>query len=185
MLARFLLLSASLALSAPAVAQHAHHMAPPQPSKETSAPPHEAGQSAFAAIQEIVAILDKDPATDWTKVNVEALRQHLVDMNNVTLQARVAVEPIDHGARFVVTGDGEVAASISRMVIAHAATMDGAGGWRMSAEERHGGAVITATASDAADAAKIRALGFIGIMTRGMHHQQHHLMLARGLKPHD
>jgi hypothetical protein len=31
---------------------------------------------------------------------------------------------------------------------------------------------------------KIRALGFIGVMTRGMHHQHHHMMLAKGLDPH-
>jgi hypothetical protein len=31
---------------------------------------------------------------------------------------------------------------------------------------------------------KLRALGFIGVMTRGMHHQQHHWMLATGMGPH-
>ena len=43
------------------------------------------GQGAFAAIQEIVEILAADPKTDWSKVNIDALRQHLIDMNNVTL----------------------------------------------------------------------------------------------------
>ena len=47
MLARLLLLAASLALSAPAFA-HAHHTAASQPSNGTSAP-REAGQSAFAS----------------------------------------------------------------------------------------------------------------------------------------
>ena len=28
------------------------------------------------------------------------------------------------------------------------------------------------------------SLGFIGVVTRGMHHQMHHLMLARGENPH-
>ena len=37
--------------------------------------PSEPGQSAFAAIQEIVAMLDSDPETDWSKVDIEALRQ--------------------------------------------------------------------------------------------------------------
>ena len=32
--------------------------------------------------------------------------------------------------------------------------------------------------------ALITALGFIGVMTRGMHHQDHHLMIARGEHPH-
>ena len=45
------------------------------------------GQDAFGAIQEIVRILEADPKTDWSKVNLEALRQHLIDMNEVTLKA--------------------------------------------------------------------------------------------------
>ena len=42
---------------------------------------------------------------------------------------------------------------------------------------------LTVTSTLPADEAKIRALGFIGVMTRGMHHQQHHLMIARGQSP--
>ena len=42
------------------------------------------GQDAFGAIQEIVGILDADPKTDWSKVDLEALRQHLIDMNEIT-----------------------------------------------------------------------------------------------------
>src|SRR5271166_2493744 len=45
------------------------------------------GQAAFAAIQEIVQILVDDPKTDWSRVNIDALRQHLIDMNNMTLAA--------------------------------------------------------------------------------------------------
>ena len=37
------------------------------------------GQDAFGAIQEIVQILDGDPKTEWSKVDFEALRQHLID----------------------------------------------------------------------------------------------------------
>ncbi|MFX5914869.1 hypothetical protein ABTE45_18800, partial [Acinetobacter baumannii] len=54
--------------------------------------PTQPGQSAFAAILEIVALLEADPATDWSKVNIEALRQHLIDMDNVTLRADVKSE---------------------------------------------------------------------------------------------
>jgi hypothetical protein len=45
------------------------------------------GQAAFGAIQEIVRLLEADPNTDWSKVDLEALRQHLIDMNDVTLKA--------------------------------------------------------------------------------------------------
>jgi len=144
---------------------------------------HEGGQAAFAAIQEIVAILMADPATDWEKVNIEALRQHLIDMDNVTLRAEVSMQDIDGGARFEATSTvPPVTASIRAMVPAHVATMNGVEGWSMTAEEIPGGAALVVTGGDAQ---RIRALGFIGIMTVGMHHQAHHLALAKGVNPHD
>ena len=63
----------------------------------------EGGQSSFAAIQEIVNLLMKDPNTDWNRVDSEFLRLHLIDMDNVTLRSDVATENIDGGARFAVT----------------------------------------------------------------------------------
>jgi hypothetical protein len=141
--------------------------------------PAEAGQSAFAAIQEIVAILKADPHTEWAKVDIDALRQHLVDMNAVMLEARVASAPVDGGSRFDVTGDGAVQDSIRRMVMAHAATMNGVDGWKFEAAPIAGGASLTVHAPPK-DAAKLKGLGFFGVLTLGMHHQMHHLMIARG-----
>lgn len=141
----------------------------------------EPGQAAFAAIAEIVAILEADPATDWSAVDIEALRRHLVDMDLVTLRAEVAVEEIEEGAVFRAgSQDPEVREAIRRMTLAHAATMDGVGGWRMAAEETGEGAALRVTG----EAAKIRALGFLGVLTLGMHHPAHHLALARGGMPH-
>jgi len=145
--------------------------------------PTQPGQGAFAAIQEIVGILEADPKTDWSKVNIDALRQHLIDMNNVTLAADVKSEPIEGGIRFTVTGAGAVRDSIRRMVTTHAATMNGVDGWGFEASEIEGGASLIVH-PPASDAAKLRGLGFLGVMTRGMHHQLHHLMIARGENPH-
>jgi hypothetical protein len=141
------------------------------------------GQGAFAAIQEIVQILVADPKTDWSKVNIDALRQHLVDMNNVTLSANVKNVPIDGGLRFEVTGEGPVRDSIRRMTTAHAATMNGVDGWKFEAAEIDGGASLIVHAPGQ-DADKLRGLGFFGVLTLGMHHQMHHLMIARGENPH-
>ena len=149
-----------------------------------AAVPTQPGQSAFAAIQEIVAILVADPKTDWSKVDIDALRQHLVDMNNVTLAADVKSAPVDGGMRFDVTGEGPVRDSIRRMVAAHASTMNGVDGWRFEAVEIDGGESLIAR-PPAKDADKLRGLGFFGVLTLGMHHQTHHLMLARGENPHD
>jgi len=146
--------------------------------------PQQTGEAAFAAIQEIVALLEADPATDWSKVNIEALRQHLIDMNNVTLQASVKAIDNKKSMTFVVSGEGAVRESVCRMITAHAATMNGADGWKYVAEQTAAGANLTVTPPDAASMQKLRALGFIGMMTRGMHHQQHHLMIARGMSPH-
>lgn len=176
---RRLVTSILLTLPAPLAAQTMDHT---QMMAQMQGLPAEPGQGAFAAIGEIVAILMADPATDWSKVDVEALRQHLIDMDNVTLRAVVATENTDSGARFLATStDPAVAGSIRRMVTAHAATMTGSGGWTMIAEDLPNGAALTVTGSDAD---RIRALGFIGVMTVGMHHQAHHLAIARGGMPH-
>jgi hypothetical protein len=142
------------------------------------------GQGAFAAIQEIVQILAADPETDWSKVDIDALREHLVDMNNVTLSAKAKSRSIDGGMRFDVTGEGPVRDSIRRMTMAHAAAMNGVEGWKFEAAEIERGASLTVHAP-AKDANKLRGLGFFGVLTLGMHHQMHHLLIARGENPHE
>ena len=165
----------------PAVEQAAAH--DPAMHGTASTTLREGGQSAFAAIQEITAVLMADPATDWSKVDIEGLRQHLIDMDNVTLRADVFSEELDGGAQFTVTStDPAVIASIRAMTVAHVATMNGVEGWNMQAEETDGGAVMTVIGPDTA---RIRGLGFIGLMTVGMHHQAHHLALASGQNPHN
>ena len=141
--------------------------------------PSQSGQSAFAAIQEIAGILEADPATDWGNVNVEGLRQHLIDMDNVTLHAQVKREPTPGGMKFIVSGDGLVKESVQQMIMAHAATMNGVGVWAFTGTETNSGAILT-VAVPAADTERLAGLGFIGVMAEGMHHQTHHLMIARG-----
>lgn len=145
--------------------------------------PTQAGQSAFAAVQEIVGILEADPKTDWSKVNIEGLRQHLIDMNNVTLSAEVKSELVDGGIRYTVTGAGAVRDSIRRMLTAHAATMNGGTNWQFVAAEIDGGATLIVRVPSM-DVDKVKGLGFLGVMTHGMHHQEHHMMIARGDNPH-
>ena len=105
--------------------------------------PVQPGQGAFAAIQEIVEILESDPSTDWSKVNIDALRQHLIDMSNVTLNANVKSEAIAGGMRFTVTGVGTVRDSVRRMLTGHAVTMNDVDGWTFGVAEITDGAVLT------------------------------------------
>jgi len=146
--------------------------------------PREPGQSAYAALGEAVRILIADPKTDWSKVDVDRLRQHLVDMDAVTLRSTVTTTTLPNGARFTVTGVPEVAAGIKRMVSSHFAQPDVGTGWSFNATPRDDGAVITVTSADPAQATRIAGLGFYGILTMGDHHQPHHLMMARGAMKH-
>src|ERR1035437_7494001 len=67
--------------------------------------PKQPAQSAYAAIAEIVRILKADSTTDWSKVNLEALRQHLIDMDAVTMRSQVSQKPVPGGVTMLVTGD--------------------------------------------------------------------------------
>ncbi len=178
----FMILQFASAQATDPASTHKHHMQSNM--MPDSGLPHEPGQSAFAAIQEIVAKLEADPATDWSKVDIEALRQHLIDMNNVTLNAQVKTEDTKDGLTFIVTGEGTVRDSIRRMVQGHAATMNGVDGWGFAANELPEGESLIVTPPKTVSIQELRALSFIGVMTRGMHHQTHHWMLATGSNPH-
>jgi hypothetical protein len=141
------------------------------------------GQDAFGAIQEVVQILEADPTTDWSKVNITALREHLIDMNEVTLHAAVAEKATDAGIEFAVTGDGRTRDAIKRMVPAHVHELAALGSNAKTADLPNG-VTLAVAASDKMPLAKLKALGFIGIMVRGGHHQPHHLMMAKGVFVH-
>lgn len=145
-----------------------------------SAVPTMPGQDAFGTIQEIVRILEADPGTDWSKVDLEALRQHLIDMNEVTLKADAAAKEVEDGLEIVVTGTGRTLASILRMVTAHAREIDGLTGWSARTQSLPNGVRLTVTSADPKEIQHIRGLGFIGLLATGSHHQPHHLAMAKG-----
>ena len=140
------------------------------------------GQDAFGAIQEVVQILEADPATDWSKVNIAALREHLIDMNEVTLHAAANQHIVDNSLVIEVTGEGRTLAAIKRMVPAHVRVLQSMG-WNAKTADLANGVTLTVTAADAPALTKLKALGFIGIMVQGGHHQPHHLMMAKGQFP--
>jgi hypothetical protein len=142
------------------------------------------GQGAFGAIQEIITLLEADPATDWSRVNIAALRAHLVDMNRLVMESELRTNVIDGGLEMHVTGRGGALRAIRSMVPAHAPMIDGLNGWVAGAEKTTTGASLTVTSTDPKEVAHIRGLGFYGLMATGGHHQTHHLGLARGEKIH-
>ena len=165
------------AIPADMAAMHAQMM---QQQAGVTGQPTLPGQDAFGAVQEIVRILEADPKTDWSKVNLEALRQHLIDMNEVTLKADAASKQIDGGLEIGVTGTGRTLDAIQRMIPAHAQEINGLHGWSVKAATLPNGERLTVTSADPQEVQHIRGLGFIGILVSGMHHQPHHLMMAKG-----
>jgi hypothetical protein len=135
-------------------------------------------QEAFGTIQQVVRILDEDPATDWSKVNISALREHLIDMNEVTMRATAVDHALDNGIEIAVTGEGRTIDSIKRMVPAHVHELSQLG-WNAKTENIPNGVKLTVISQDAKQVTKLKALGFMGIMVQGSHHQLHHLMMAK------
>lgn len=165
---------------------HAHGAMPMAADPNVSAPkkmPTMPGQEAFGTIQEIVQILEADPKTDWSKVDLAGLRKHLIDMNELTINARANSTEIPGGLKIEVTGTGRTVAAIQRMIPAHAPMINGHNGWQVVANLLPNGALLTVTASDPKEVPHIRGLGFIGLMATGAHHQTHHLAIAEGKQP--
>ena len=136
------------------------------------------GQEAFGTIQEVVRLLESDPTTDWSKVNISALREHLIDMDEVTMRAVATERALDNGLEIAVTGEGRTLDAIKRMVPAHVHELSQLG-WNARTEDLPNGVKLTVISTDAQQVTKLKALGFMGIMVQGSHHQQHHLMMAR------
>jgi hypothetical protein len=167
-----------LCVGAVNIAQAQHDMSGPKPTSP--------GNAAFGTISEIVHMLDADPKTDWSKVNIEALRQHLIDMDLVLMTSSVKQRNVPGGVELEVSGTGATTAAIRRMAVNHTRMLDGTQ-YKATASEIAGGSklVITATdQNDVAAVARIRGLGFAGLFTEGDHHATHHLMLARGQAVH-
>jgi hypothetical protein len=149
----------------------------------TAGVPMMPGQDAFGAIAEIVRLLDADPATDWAKVDIERLRQHLVDMNEVVLRSAVKQTPITGGLAMEITGTGRTEQAIRAMVVPHAVELDRLPSFSARTESIPGGVRLTVIARNPDDAkvvARIRGLGFAGLIAEGAHHQAHHLAMAKG-----
>jgi hypothetical protein len=141
------------------------------------------GQDAFGAIAEVVRLLDADPATDWAKVDLERLRQHLIDMQEVVLRSQVSQAPVPGGLVMTVTGSDRTERAIRAMVPPHAGELDRMAAYAARAEIVPGGVrltVVSKTPDDARAVARLRGLGFAGLLAEGDHHGPHHLAMARG-----
>jgi hypothetical protein len=141
--------------------------------------PTQPGQAALGAVQEIVRMLEADPDTDWSRINLAALHEHLVDMDEVTLRAAVKEQPVDGGMRIEVSGTGRTLGAIQRIVPAHAQELGRSCGWDVRIEGGVDGVVLTVTSTNPKEVAHIRGLGFIALLASGAPHELRHLAMAR------
>ena len=144
----------------------------------------EPGQGAFAALSEVVRVLEADPSTDWSKVDLTGLREHLRDIDRLVSDAVVATTALPDGLRMTITGDAETVATVRRMVPAHAAELAKGERWSVVATPTDEGAELTVTSGDPSVVARIKGLGFFGLMASQDHHREHHYAMARGDDAH-
>ncbi len=140
------------------------------------------GNEIFGAIQEVIDKLEADPSTDWSKVDLESLRQHLLDMKAFTEEVTVVSQnPYENGIEIKVQPETQRAAnSLKKVFKMHPAMLKKEKGWDMTTKEEDDKWIIIVTTPKANEVEKIRALGYIGILAEGAHHQLHHWMIATG-----
>lgn len=163
-----------------------HYSMNHNPARTNDVMPTEAGNDAFGTIQEIITILANDPTTNWEKVNIEALRKHLSDMEDMTLNIEVISQsPVQGGLAVVIKPTtNRSAAVLKRVFSAHPKQLKNETGWMMDVDYSNGQYTLTTTTEDPNEVNKIRGLGYIGLMAPGNHHQPHNLSMARDNNPH-
>jgi len=151
-----------------------HHM------HSQSTPLTESGNDIFGAIQQVINQLEQNPNTDWSQVDLEALRQHLLDMKAFTEEVEVLSQsPIDQGIEIQVKPQSDLAIkALTNVLSKHPSMLKSEMGWDMIATQKDEYWVITCTTEKASEVDKIRGLGYIGLLAAGAHHQLHHWMVA-------
>jgi hypothetical protein len=146
----------------------------------------EAGNDIFGTIQETIKKLDANPNTNWEKVDLEALRQHLIDMKHFTVDVTVVAQRnTKKGTQIIVRATTKAASkALARAMSAHPSMLKAETGWDMSVKAEGNQYKLKINTNKPAEVARLRALGYIGIMALGNHHQIHHWMMASGAKPH-
>ncbi|HKJ30679.1 MAG TPA: hypothetical protein VKA34_02575 [Balneolales bacterium] len=143
------------------------------------------GNAVFGAIQEAIDSLNANPNTNWSKVNVEALRQHLIDMYEFTMNVAVIKQnPLPNGNELIVKPSNQRAeVALNHVLTMHPRMLKKEAGWNMTYQKNGNKYTIKVTTQNPKEVEKIRALGYIGILAYGTHHQRHHWMIVNGINP--
>lgn len=148
----------------------------------------EAGNDAFGTIQEVMYKLQEDPNTDWSKVNLEALRKHLIQMEDMTFNVNVLEQShIKDGLKIrVMPTTKRSSSSLKDIMQAHPRMLKMESGFntKIVYDKEYDVYTLFVTTKNKKDIDQIRGLGYIGLMAYGKHHQPHHWSMATGANPH-
>ena len=157
---------------------------PPEVQQLASQPPTltQPGNSMFGAIKEVLRQLEADPNTDWKKVNLEALRQHFLDIRHFTEDVEIITQkPLDKGIEIIVRATTPAAIpALDRAFSTQPKVLKSETDWDMTASKDKDKYKLRVTTGDASKVDKLRGLGYIGIMAVGNQHPALHWALAKG-----
>ncbi|ADE14512.1 hypothetical protein Nhal_1361 [Nitrosococcus halophilus Nc 4] len=149
----------------------------------------EPGNAIFAAIKEAIAQLEADPKTNWSQVDLEAFRRHLVDMYHFMTNVEVIAQTSTaEGVHIKVRPLSAPAQETLARVLApgaHPAVLKQETGWNMAVAQENGIYGLTITTDNPQEVDKIRGLGYAGLMAYGEHHLPHHWFITQGKAPHE
>lgn len=160
-------------------ASHMERMTPTPPLKE-------AGNDVFGTLQEAITALSNDSTTDWRQVDVEKLRQHLLDMGDMTINVEIVSRQDNPAGLEVVIAPTTARAkqALQRVLSAHPKQLEQETGWDMQVTRQNDQYRLAVTTKNTQEIDKIRGLGYIGLMASGTHHQTHHWAMVKGANPH-
>lgn len=146
----------------------------------------EAGNDIFATIQEVITKLNTDTNINWDEVNIEALREHLLDMRDMTINVEVISQNrLENGSEILIRPSTDRAKqAMERVLSAHPEQLKQEANWQMQVQKRGDKYLLTTVTEKPEEVNKIIGLGYIGLMAYGSHHQPHHWSMATGNNPH-
>jgi len=141
----------------------------------TLAPP------SVAVLAGLVARLEADPTPGRRRVDLEAVRRHLADLERVTLAAEVRAEDLPGGVGLIVSGpDPATVAAIQRLLPERAVRLAEARRWKVATVTVPEGLRVEVRSLDPREAGRIRALGLAGLLVAGPPDEAYLLTLPRG-----
>ncbi len=140
----------------------------------------QSGQSAFGALSQVAKMIEHKKI-EWAQVDMDALWDHLKDMDALMTHTSVAKQALPNGLLMFVTGGENAARAMREMIPAHVQFLQTARPkWTISVNQIENGYSIQVTSDETDEVVKIKALGFSGFMIQDNHHASHHFNIASG-----